>query len=191
MRDLIFDNPWPLIHECYKDILSEFIPRKVFRYREFQTVAGPCDLLLVWRHGACIVEMKRDVIDEGAVSQCLRYIGAFENQNPGIYATGIVCAPSITSGAKYAISAADQRIDFYRFSATYSVALEKLSEPPSTGYSNHAEELLRIYNPERFEQRSPHLALQEARDIVVAAAGESEEAIQPEENSPTVVPGNG
>ncbi len=67
-------------------------------YREYQTIAGRCDLFMVWENGAAVVEFKRHRADEAAVSQALRYCGAFDSLY-GIRPQAIIAAPDFSDRA--------------------------------------------------------------------------------------------
>lgn len=98
-------------------------------YRQFAIPgAGVADLVILSHGRISVVEIKRNVIDEGAVAQCLRYMGAMDllqQQGPtnfrGMAVEGIVCAPRITDGAKFAIRGTCANLHFYSCEPTVMV----------------------------------------------------------------------
>jgi RecB family endonuclease NucS len=86
-----------------------------------------------------VVELKRDTLDEDAVAQTLRYMGAFRSICGGAALCeaqlhGVLAAPSITKRAEYAIHALDA-LHFYRISQvdglqwSLSIALQDTATP--------------------------------------------------------------
>ncbi len=100
IRDAIFDDPLQIVR-----LLRVATPAQVTCWREFQVECGRIDVLIAWEDHAVIVEVKRDVADEGAVAQVLRYRGAVDVHLT--YGHSVVVAPRFTAGARYAALAAD------------------------------------------------------------------------------------
>ena len=105
LRNLFFDDPWPIVRKLFD---PDDRPETLKRYREFQTAAGSIDLLLVWERSVLVIEFKRESIDEGAVAQCLRYMGAMgaEFGFGSNILRGVVIAPGITRNGQFASQAA-------------------------------------------------------------------------------------
>ncbi len=108
LRDAIFDNPWDLLQEAFpEDFEADSIP-SIIRWKEFRTGAGRIDLLMAYPGRVVVVELKRELIDEGAVAQCLRYVGAVRTEfyllgdHAGSKISGLVAAPKITDGGRFA-----------------------------------------------------------------------------------------
>lgn len=171
MRDMIFNNPWPLIQAfCENRHKPIEIPKNIKRFREFQTKAGLCDLLFVWHRRAVVVEMKRDFVDDSTISQCLRYIGAIEHEH-GVFPDGIICAPSITANGKFALHAYEQeggcRIQFMEFSFSYDIdipeeTLESRGENQPEGF------LWNIVFPEFNDPPASNPIIEQAHEIIAA-----------------------
>ncbi len=96
MRDLVFENPFPFLRPWFP------VTGEISRWREFETGAGPCDLLFAWEKYLVLVEMKRNIIDENAIGQIMRYRGAILSRYR-LEAYGILCAPQISKNARLAI----------------------------------------------------------------------------------------
>jgi hypothetical protein len=172
MRDLVFSDPWPIVRRHCRNLGFE-IPETVHRYREHQTATGPCDLLIAWENNLVVVEMKRDIIDDAAVTQCLRYMGSLGARFGGVV-SGVVCAPDISNAAKFALYAAmsaNTPISYYQFLFSYDVPARNVGvpEPP---LDKHLHEIVYPKDALVDEQN----VIEQARSIVTAAKEKVQDA---------------
>jgi RecB family endonuclease NucS len=104
----LFENPELLLQHLGDDLGAFTVSQQVRL-----PVAGISDMVYRHRFGISVVELKRDVIDESAVGQVLRYMGVFREMDPLVRIEGILAAPDVTPNALYAIRAVDN-LRFYR-----------------------------------------------------------------------------
>ena len=97
-------NHEPLLESIFGDYSGPSIV-----HRQVQLPCGTADIVLQHSYGLTVVEVKRHLIDDAAIGQCLRYVGALRRMalvSPyRVCVTGIVAAPSITHAGRYALRA--------------------------------------------------------------------------------------
>lgn len=174
MRDLVFENPWPMVDAYCNTVGRHFFPKNpVYRYREFQTSTGPCDLLLAWERRLLVVEMKRDEITEDAITQCLRYMGDLYRRY-GNVVVGCVCAPSISANAEniiHMLNAEFCHFFYFKFSHSYSLS-DGIIGSQALPMDERIWEILYPEDEEdeapKEDQSSPADPVEQAREIVAA-----------------------
>jgi hypothetical protein len=112
-RDTVFNN-LSIIAEAMAETLP-VEPGSMEAQREMSCEAGRIDLFIryvtrgqQWRNmwDYAIVEFKRDIADESAIAQVLRYCGCLRTHLDR-WVSAIVCAPGFTKGAVWAASVAE------------------------------------------------------------------------------------
>lgn len=111
--------------------------------RQYRLPVGVADLVLIHSCGITIVELKREVIDIGAVGQVLRYMGSLKQllesdqrySRLWIEIDGVVAAPQIDEHAVAALHALASRVHYYQSSPAVMTTPFRLSytdEPSET-----------------------------------------------------------
>jgi hypothetical protein len=102
-REAFMKNP-ELLFQMLEEAGVTFYSSDGQMWKEYNTPAGRIDLLVALPNVLIVIEFKRDIADESAVAQCLRYMGALESV--GVETRGVVAASGFTKGALWAASAA-------------------------------------------------------------------------------------
>jgi hypothetical protein len=124
-RDGVAKNPAALdtIYRLTIDPRCERYPRRIVMREYRVTNAWRIDLLILWAGSVTIVEFKREIADEAAVAQVLRYMGALTFYSPG----GVIVARGFTQAAKHAAYACGvDLLEINAGSLTKAAAPEKL-----------------------------------------------------------------
>ena len=71
IRDAIFDDPIRLLDTL--PLANYPSDGCVWAWREFQVECGRIDVVIAWPKSVVAIEVKREIADEAAVAQVLRY----------------------------------------------------------------------------------------------------------------------
>lgn len=158
------EGAWTIVDQLVGNGLGHR-PDSMTTFREYHTVAGPIDLLIAFSRALIVVEFKRDVADESAVAQVLRYQGALVAALVTVPIFAVVIAPAFTEKALFAASVSDVSM----LAARPHILLEQtFNEIPPLGLYMDLREIVNV----------PKSALPAFREELVAPdhAGEMSEA---------------
>lgn len=109
MRDVIAFDPWDLLDTALTSAMLGEYGGRWRVWSEFPTPAGRIDLLVAWPAHMAVIEFKREIAEEDAIAQVLRYCGSLES-DPAVRIHAIVAAPQFSEAALYAADGAGVRV---------------------------------------------------------------------------------